>query len=151
MQIAAIRFPGRRAIPEADLVPALGALHVGGILNEELLQLAALKVSTVYWNRGYANVKTAEPRVVRHGATVDLELQIVEGDVYTIGTVRVRGAAASTPAPALRSGELFSRDRIADARNALETQLGEHWSVLPITKVDQAAHRIDITFEVTRT
>ena len=147
--IGAIRFPGRAAVSDAELLAAIGGLRVGGIVDADQLEIAPLRVSTLYWNRGYARVQTSEARVVRRGARADIELPVVEGPVYTIGVVRVSGVPGATAA-ALTPGELFSRDRIATARDALQATLDAHASEVVIeTTIDERAHRVDVTFEVT--
>ena len=123
--ISAIRFPGRTAIADTELLAALRGVRIGGTVSEEQLQTAVMEVELVYLNRGYARVRTNEALVVRHGALAEIEISVIEGAKYTIGAVRTTGIAGAVE---LAPGELYSRDRIATARDELQAKLDEHQS-----------------------
>ncbi len=149
--IGAIRFPGRAHVPEADLVRAIGNLHVSSAADDDHLELAELEIRAVYWNQGFARATVDVPRVTREGGHMDIEFPIDEGEVYALGAVRVAGIAGASP-PALATGEVFSQDRIDDARDVLAAKLEdrEHEMVVAETSIDDASRRIDVTFEVMR-
>jgi len=145
--IGSIRFPGAHAVGDAELLAALGPVHLGATLSYDDLMYAAMKVSQVYWDRGYASVRV-DSSTARRGARLDVQLAVAEGNVYHLGAVTlVDGPRTSVP-PELAAGELFSRTRISAAREAIAKRVGA--DVQPKTTIDEANRRIDLTFEVTR-
>jgi outer membrane protein assembly factor BamA len=146
--IGAIRFPGAHAATAAELLHALGGLHVGGVVTDDLLGLAQQNVYSLFWERGYANVQVADAVTVRHGRAVDVEIAVTEGDVFHLGPVTLVDGAQTLVPTGVAMGELFSRNRIADTREAIAKRVGVDVDVE--TKVDLAAKRIDVAFRVKR-
>jgi outer membrane protein assembly factor BamA len=147
--IAKLTFPGRNRVPEKELMAALHSTEskinrVGGIYDPEAMAMEELYVAVAYWDRGYANVKVGSHRVTRKGAKIVVELPVVEGEMFRLGRVSAPGAVRVTPS--IKTGDVFSRTRISDARTELETLLGA--DVLPLTHVNLEARTIDITFEL---
>ncbi|MEO6771883.1 MAG: POTRA domain-containing protein [Kofleriaceae bacterium] len=145
--IGAIHFPGAHAVGAAELLAALGPVHLGGTLSSDDLTYAARKVAQIYWNRGYANVRV-DSSTARRGTSIEVQLAVTEGNVYHLGTVTLLDGTRTSVPPDLAAGELFSRDRIAAARDAIAKRVGA--DVQPETTFDLANRRIDLTFEVTR-
>lgn len=142
--VGAVAFPGRRALPEAVLVKAMKGYKRGGIYDEAELSVDELRISAEYWDRGYANVHVGAHRVVRTGTKLRVEVPITEGEVYRIGALSmpyVRGLALP-----IKRGDIFSRTKVADARELIAKHLGAA-TVYPMTKLDTATRTIDITFE----
>ena len=142
--VGSVAFPGRRSVPEKVLVKAMTGYKPGGLYDEAALQIDELRISAEYWDRGYANVHVGSHRVVRTGTKLRIEVPITEGDVYKIRRITmpyVRGLALP-----IKSGDIFSRTKIADARELITKHLGAS-VVYPMTKLDADAKTIDITFE----
>lgn len=141
--VGSIAFPGRRAVPERVLVAAMKGYKVGGIYDEAALQIDELRISAEYWDRGYANVHVGSHRVVRRGDRLRLEVPIAEGEVYRLGAIHTPYVAAL--ALPIKTGDIFSRTRIADARERIAKHL--HADVVPLTKIDTDTRTITLTFE----
>ena len=142
--VDSIAFPGRRAVPASVLVKAMTGYQRGGLYDEAALQIDELRVSAEYWDRGYANVRVGSHKVVRTGTKLRIEIPITEGDLYRIGSIRApyaRGLALP-----IQRGDLFSRTKIADARDLVAKHLGAS-HVVPLTKIDVDRRTIDLTFE----
>ena len=142
--VGSIAFPGRRALPEAVLVKAMKGYKVGGLYDEAALQIDELRISAEYWDRGYANVHVGSHRAVRRGDRLRLEVPITEGEIYRLGAIHTPYVAGL--ALPIKTGDIFSRTKIADARERIAKHL--HASdVLPLTKIDTEAKTITLTFE----
>lgn len=142
--VGALAFPGRRALPEAVLVKAMTGYKRGGIYDEAALQIDELRISAEYWDRGYAQVRVGSHEVVRDGATLRIEIPITEGDIYRIGTISA--PYARRLALPVKSGDIFSRTKIADARELIAKHIGADY-VLPLTHVDLETRTVSLTFE----
>jgi outer membrane protein assembly factor BamA len=146
--IARVRFPGRSAVPEATLLAAIhgekgGVNHVGGTYDADALAVDQVFLSAAYWDRGFALIKVGEPRLIRHGPKLDVEIPVVEGPVFRYGTIA--GNVVNAPL-GIRRGDVFSRSKVAAARDKLADLTGA--SVVPVTNVDVEHRRIDLTFEL---
>jgi outer membrane protein insertion porin family len=155
--IRSITFPGAKHIPQTTL---LGQLHgaqaginrVGGIFDADALEFDEAFLLNEYWEVGRANVSIGDARVRRTGDHIDIEVPIHEGPEFTIGTTEMRigdGRVIGAPRVAipLAYGEQFKRSRVQAAREAIAAATGAE--VIPLTHIDHAHHRIDITFELT--
>ena len=148
--IESVSFPGRQGVPEKVLLAAMkaskgGLNRAGGLYDEDSFSMDELYVSAEYWDRGYANVKVGEPRLVRHGPKLVIELPIQEGPKFHLGAIVIAAPGVDGVTLPIRPGDLFSRSKIADAREQLAKALGV--DVLPLTKVDLDHERINLTFE----
>ncbi len=128
----------------AVLVKAMKGYKRGAIYDEAEIQVDELRISAEYWDRGYANVHVGAHRVVRTGSKLRVEVPITEGEIYRIGTISmpaVRGLALP-----IKPGDIFSRTKIADARELITKHIGAD-TVYPMTKIDTERKTIDLTFE----
>jgi outer membrane protein insertion porin family len=147
--IRKLGFPGRRDLDERTLLAEVhggdDVNHPGGVYDADMLSLDILRIKALYWNRGKANVAIREPKIERHGASVDVSLPIEEGPTFRYGPIAV--AALGAHRLAIRPGQQFSRDRVVATIAELEAHTGA--SVLPVTRIDLTTNTIAITFEVT--
>jgi outer membrane protein assembly factor BamA len=147
------RFVGNRAVTAA----ALGALvPVDHELTDQDLERVSLKTSSMYWDLGYVDVKVLETDGTcvigfptsdcrRSGA---ITIRIDEGARFSIGAVEFRGfPTAVDDLVRVRAGDLFSRTTLVEDRERLEAAFGA--TVMPMTKMNQQLHTIDLTFELT--
>jgi outer membrane protein insertion porin family len=147
--IGKVEFPGRTAIPATELVKAMQSKklnHVGGTFDEAVLDMDVLYMQVLYWDRGYADVKIFPPKIERKGKHLQLAIPIEEGPVYRMGSI---SANWPIPMPAgIKTGDVFSRQKIVDLRDAIEKLHPGIYLVLPITHADREARTIDIVFEI---
>ncbi|MFT3697671.1 MAG: POTRA domain-containing protein [Kofleriaceae bacterium] len=146
--IGEIHFTGTHDVSEATLKAVLvgkkGINVVGGIYDPTLFERDRWLVQAAYWNRGKANVSLGETKLERHGDHVDLVTHVEEGATYSLGTITYPPIAKLD----LKSGERFSRDRIADANQFLQDRIGKAGTVTPVTHVDPDRHVMDVAFEI---
>jgi len=150
LTIEAVRFPGRSRVSEATL---LGALHgakggvntVGGVYDADALATDEPFLISEYFERGMINADIGDPRLVRHGAKLILEIPVTEGPVFSIGTVSIPAAPGFEHG--LVRGELFARSRLADLRDRLQQLAGDAF-VTPQTFIDLEQRRVDITYQI---
>ena len=169
VKIREVQFIGNTAITDAELRGAIATrrqdamsfLNDSGTYSQEAFERDLLMVSAYYWDRGYANVKVGTPqlRLSRDKQFMYLSIPVDEGPVFTIGQVTFKGdligsAADNANRVKLRAGTTFSRTTIAEDREKLSSYYQDqgyaYANVLPLTKVDLANRRINLTFEVAR-
>lgn len=146
--ISEIRFAGRTAIGERDLLAALTkggeTNRPGGLYDADAFGNGVIHLQAAYWDRGYALVEVAAPRLVRLGERLVIELVIREGELFRIGAVTTNGF---TRAPLTKlAGARFSRSEIVEAKDRLQTALDAS-DVTPLTKIDLERRVINIYFE----
>lgn len=147
--IRRITFPGRRAIPAADL---LGAIHgeqarvnrPGGAYDPDALTADKPFLGLLYWDRGFALASIGDPVVTRRGDQLDLAIPIEEGPLFVLGEITANAPLGA--ALGLVPGERFSRARIAAARAQLEQRTGA--TVEVSTRIDPERRRIDLAFAI---
>lgn len=155
--IRSVTFPGRKRISEATLLAQLhgekaNINRVGGLFDADALEYDEVFLLNEYYEAGMVNAHVGDARMRRHGDQLDIEIPIDEGPEFTVGTATIRvGQSGMFGAPRiaipLSYGELFKRSRVQAARDAIMQATGAE--VLPLTHVDLAHERIDITFELT--
>jgi outer membrane protein assembly factor BamA len=146
--IDAVRFPGRTRIAEATLLAAIhgetaGVNHAGGIYDADALAADEPFLMAEYYERGMIHAKIGDPRAVRQGTRLTVELPIDEGEVFHLGSVAIPGVPAFRHD--LAPGEVFARSRIIAVRDRLALLAGT--DVLVVTTVI-APRRIGITYEI---
>ncbi len=148
--IGALTFPGASAISPPKLVAAMRSSEkinrVGGVFDPGALETDKIFIQAEYWERGHANVKIGEPRTVRRGGRLLLEVPIDEGPVFRFGRIST-SHRIDTPI-ALAPGDMFSRTRVVKVLETLRRS-PEIEDVTPRTKIDLEARTIDITFDIT--
>jgi len=149
--IRKLAFPGRSDVDEKTILNEVSGgsdiNHPGGIYDADALANDILRIKALYWERGKANVDILEPKLERHGSTIDVALPIKEGSTFHYGPIAITAVGARADQLPLRPGQQFSRDRVSAVIKELEKHAGA--TVTPITHVDLATNTIAITFEVT--
>ncbi len=153
--IDAITFTGS-TVPKKDLDAIVAKWFVvGQPVVAARITSATEAISAYYWDKGYANIRVVEPKLTAGKITVAFE--IIEGPVFKIGTVEIKGVPAAERPTYLKlfgvkPGDIFTRSGIATGRDKLTaafTAAGKQdVLVLPLTKVDFPGKRISLTLEV---
>lgn len=150
--IRTVAFAGQRDVDVATLEKEIHGgpdlNHAGGIYDADLLAPDILRIKGLYWHRGKANVEVREPKLERHGDTVDLTIPIVEGPTFHYGPIKTAWFRGRTDELWLREGQQFDREEILRAITHLEEQ-NPGASVSPGTHLDLDTNTISITFELT--
>lgn len=149
LTIGELKFPGSAAVSQASLVAAMRSSdkvnRVGGVFDPGALETDKIFMQVEYWDRGHANVKIGEPRTVRRGRHLVLEVPIDEGPVFRFGRIST-SHRIDTPI-ALASGDTFGRTKVVKVIEALRASPGIE-DVTPRTTLDLEHRTIDITFDI---
>ena len=147
LTISEIAFPGRAAIPATTLTAAMRSTsnRVGSVFDPGDFAIDKLRLEAVYWDRGHANVRVGDPRPIKKGHKLVVEIPIDEGPMFRFGTVSAR-ARLDTPI-ALTRGDVFGRDKVDKAIAELRARPGIE-DALPSIKLDTEHRTVDVTFEI---
>ena len=153
--LAAVTFKGNKVAAATLSAAVAKQLVVGQPVLEDKIDLAALELSKLYWDKGYANVRVKSPKPVPGKATLVFEIE--EGPVFKIGKVEITGVPDADAQKllklfAVKKGDTFSRTAIANGRDKVAEAViaggRKDAVVLPLTKVDMSNKWIDLTLEV---
>ena len=145
--IGKVEFPGRKAVPEKALLKAMRSKtinHVGGMYNEEAMQLDQLLIQVEYWDRGFADMHVGEPKLSRSGKHLVLSIPITEGPIYRLGKITL-DVPARLP---IKTGDTFSRSQIIKTLDAIRAYNAAIYDVIPRTTANKDARTMDIEFEL---
>jgi len=147
---------GVMATKERFFIPFLRS----GVLKRTDLDQDVERVKALYLDRGYLQVKVAEPeiRTDKEAKRLDIVMQIEEGPRFRTGTVQVTGSTIFPPEELVTSLRLpkeqyFGRDVLRrDLLTLTEkySELGYVFAdVIPVTRVRSDETIVDVTFEIT--
>lgn len=149
--VNAVRFEGVKQVAEAELAK-LVLTKRGAPVRQAVLDADVLQLTGLYLDRGLVSATVSTKQVAVADGNVDVVFVTQEGDLYRVGAIAVKGFAV---APAVlkrlesKTGTVFSRSvmrRDLERLGALEGVAGRY-EVLPLTSIDSAKKRIDVTFE----
>lgn len=162
-----IRFEGNDVISARKLRKAMQTeertfmswLTDTGTYNEEILQTDLEIIKDMYFNEGYVQVKVKQPYVtlVENDKYLDIFIQIVEGEQFTVGDVSVAGDLIAQDHILMErikfeKGDIFSRKQLRDSMLALNNYYTDNGyayvNVAPLTSTVPGENRIDIRFQV---
>ena len=154
-----VDFVGNGHVPSRELAAVVAAAlrRYGPPYDRDQLDYAALELSAYYWDRGYARATVEPPRIDPRRGT--LGFTIHEGAVFALSVVDVRGvpaadAAADRAMLRSRAGDRFSREVLAEDREALDTHYQDEGyafvDVDPRAEDDPAHDTIAVTFLIER-
>ena len=163
VQISAIKFVGNKTFSDRRLSGLmatrkhnlLSRFFNTGTLDRTKLQGDVDRLTAFYYNHGYLQVHIGDPTVTRHGDSIIVTVTIDEGPVFTVGKVGVAGELKFPKGDlisklTLKPNKVFSG---ADMEHDVLT-LSDFYSdrgyafvnVDPRTRVDPAAHRVDVFY-----
>ena len=155
--VSSITFDGRKVLLERELTAALHS-RIGEPWRQDLVERDELALTEVAFDHGLINarVRAVAPEPAVDGK-VTLRFTLEEGSVFTIGKLTVTGVPAADQKPLLdsletRPKQTFVRSQITRDLKRLEhsgRQHGVTLEVTPVTQVDTAKKKVDITFELT--
>ncbi len=145
--VAGIDITGNEAIGDAEL---RALIPLASAYAPSALERGVVSITGHYLDRGYLLANVAEPRVEvsDDGREVRVSLAVTEGPQFRVGKVDVEGPPSSHPALQTQPGAVFSRKRLVEDVEMLERALREPREVIPETRVDEGAQRVDIVLRV---
>jgi outer membrane protein insertion porin family len=147
---------GVMATKERFFIPLLRS----GVLKRPDLDQDVERIKALYLDRGYLQVKVAEPeiRIDKAANRLDIVIQIEEGSRFRTGTVDVKGSTIFTPEELLAGlklprEEFFGRDVLRKDLLVLSGKYSElgyvFVDVVPVTRVRTDETIVDVTFDIT--
>ncbi len=166
IEISAIKFVGNKVFSARRLSgmmetrkhTLLSRFFNSGTLDRAKLQEDVDRLTAFYYNHGYLQVHIGDPAVARHGNSIIVTVTIDEGPIFSVGKIGVAGDL-KFPRHDLTSMLTLKPDKIfsgGDMEHDVLT-LSDFYSdrgyafvnVDPRTRVDPAAHRVDVTYAIT--
>jgi len=131
-----------------------------GVLKRPELDQDVERIKALYLDRGYLQVKVAEPeiRIDKAANRLDVVIRVEEGPRFRTGTVDLKGNTIFTPEELfaelkLPKEEFFGRDVLRKDLLALSgkySELGYVFAdVVPVTRVRADETVVDVTFDIT--
>jgi len=147
---------GVMATKERFFIPLLRS----GVLKRPDLDQDVERIKALYLDRGYLQVKVAEPeiRIDKAANRLDIVIQIEEGSRFRTGTVNVKGSTIFPPEELLAGlklpkEEFFGRDVLRKDLLVLSGKYAElgyvFADVVPVTRVRADETIVDVTFDIT--
>ncbi len=167
VEVRRLSFQGNKAVPEEELKGAIATQESGllsfltsqGTYKEELFQRDLLILQSLYYNKGYINVRIGRPSVTLSADKryIYITIPVEEGDPFDFGEVDIGGELlgqddAAKGLVGLQKGARFSSQELQKSLMALQDfyrdQGYAYVQVTPQTAVDVAGKTIDIKFVV---
>jgi len=130
-----------------------------GLLDRKKLDFDLTKITAFYHNNGYIKAKTGEPEVVVEEKGITITIEIIEGEQYTVGEVKLEGDLLKPEDELLKkvnikkekhfSREILRKDVLA-LRDVYSDEGYAYAEVVPLTKEDDQNHLVDITYKITQ-
>lgn len=167
VQVREIRIVGNNKVDTALIKDSI-ATREGNLLSfvtdagtykAEAFQVDLLRISSLYFDRGFINVKVEPPdlEISADRKYLYITLRIEEGDQYSVGKLDFSGDLI-VEADALRDlikseeGEVFNRSQLGQDLIALKTRYEDdgyaYANVTPLTQIDNDKRTISLTFDV---
>lgn len=116
-------------------------------------------LSSYYMDRGYAdfNIKSSQVSISPDKKDVFITINIEEGDVYTVGDVKLSGdlvvpEAALMPLVLVKPGQMFSRKLLTQTEEYIQFRLGQEGfaraELQPIPRINREDKTMDIDLRV---
>ncbi|MDF1565651.1 MAG: outer membrane protein assembly factor BamA [Deltaproteobacteria bacterium] len=167
VEVKEIRFVGNHSVSEKELESVMETREGGlfsfftssGTYQEEAFERDLMRISAVYYDRGYINVNVGKPRLALSPDKKYLFVTVTveEGEPYTIGTLEVSGDLLEERDVLIgrmsqEPGELFVRSKLGEDIMALQARYRDEGyafvQVTPLTQVHPEEKTIDLDLEV---
>jgi outer membrane protein insertion porin family len=168
VEVRRIAFLGNRALSEEELKGSIGTqeasllsfLTSGGTYKDEVFQRDLLVIQSLYYNKGYINIRVGRPAVSLSADRryISITIPLEEGEPYDFGELSLGGEFFGQEAQAkslitVREGERFSSLELQKTLSALQDYFRDQGyanvQVQPQTAVDVAGKRVDLRFVAT--
>ena len=167
VRIQHLIFEGARALPPSQLKKAMQTsedwmfsfITGAGILDREVLKTDVERLTALYYDSGYIDVRIDEPVVERKEDGLTVTIKIDEGDQYKVGTVEIGGDVLPDIDTArknlnLQTGEIFRTSKLREDINKLTEFYGDHGyafvNVTPDTQNQPNEKAINVTYKVSQ-
>ena len=167
VEVRRITFEGNHALSDDELKGALGTkegtllsfLTEAGTYKEEVFQRDLLVIQSLYYNKGYINVRVGRPAVTLSPDKqyIYITIPIAEGEPYDYGEVSIGGellgqGEAVRALITMHKGERFSSQALQKTLLAIQDHYRDqgyaYVQVTPQTGVNVEAKSVDLKFMV---
>jgi outer membrane protein insertion porin family len=140
----------------------LSWLFKSGTLNRDALKTDVERITALYYDNGYVNVKVGEPQVTREGDELKVVIKVDEGEQYNFGEVKFGGDVPPTTEEETQlfgtieaeKGKVFRASILRDDVTKLTDFLGDQGfafaNVEPETLIRPEEKAVDVTFRMNR-
>jgi outer membrane protein insertion porin family len=165
--IRRINFIGNRNVSAKDLKAAMGTQEGGyfswitssGTYQEDAFERDLMMVTSVYYDRGFINVKLSRPDVVLSPDKryMYITIHVEEGKQFYIGKLDIRGDLLFPKdemmrALSVKSGELFNRSKLGKDILGLTDKYKDlgyaYANITPLTAIDGDRRVVDLMLEM---
>ena len=162
--IRSVQWDGNTLYTDSQLSLALG-IHKGDVYNGTRLQenlfanKSSTDVSSLYMNRGYMTFRATPSIRVAEGDSLDVYIDVAEGDVYEFGSIEIAGNEKTKDHVVRRElytipGQTFSRDAIQESiRRLMQLNYFSQESIGagPGVEIDEQQKVVDLTYSLEET
>jgi outer membrane protein insertion porin family len=167
VEVRRVDFQGNKAITDDELRSAIQTqagtlisfLTQQGTYKEDAFQRDLLIVQSLYYNKGYVNVRVGKPSVALSAdkREIYVVIPVDEGDPYDLGVIGVSGSLLTYETDVKKlvtmiQGERFGSEKLQKNMTALQDFFRDHGyayvQVSPATNIDVAKKTIDINFVI---
>ena len=170
VRIGEIEFEGNDNLSSSELRGVmqtkekwfLSWIFKSGTLNRDALKTDVERITALYYDNGFVNVKVGEPQVTREGDELRVVIKIEEGEQYNFGAVKFGGDVPPTTEEETRlfdtieaeTGTVFRASILRDDVTKLTDFLGDQGyafaNVEPETLIRPEEKVVDVTFRMNR-
>jgi outer membrane protein insertion porin family len=167
VEVRRVNFVGNHAISDAELrdviVTREGSLlsiaTSAGTYREDVFQRDLLLIQAHYWDRGYVQVKVANPLVELSPdkQSMYITISIDEGPQFRLGKVDITGDLLESKQfflaqVTVKTGEIFNRSKLSDDLQKLTDFYKDkgyaYVNATPSTPVNEKTRTVDVLFEI---
>jgi len=165
--IRRINFLGNENVETDDLKGMIGTQEGGyfswitdsGTYQEDAFERDLMILSSIYYDRGFVNVKISRPQVVLSADKryMYITIHIAEGEQYRIGKLDIKGDLLWPKKELLKNltvetGEMFNRTRLGQDILRLTDRYKDkghaYVNITPLTSIDADKRIVDLTLDV---
>jgi outer membrane protein insertion porin family len=167
VEVRRVNFVGNHAISDAELRDVivtregslLSIVTSAGTYREDVFQRDLLLIQAHYWDRGYVQVKVANPLVELSPdkQSMYITISIDEGPQFRLGKVDITGDLLAPKEfflnkVSVKPGEIFNRSKLSDDLQKLTDFYKDkgyaYVNATPSTPVNDKTRTVDVLFEI---
>jgi outer membrane protein insertion porin family len=167
VEVRRVNFTGNQHVTDQELRDVMltqvgdlfSALTSSGTYREDVFQRDIVMIQGAYFDRGYINVKVAEPRLELSADKRSLYISIAvdEGESYRIGSIDLKGDLLEKPEVILsrlqvKPGEVFNRSKVAqDVQSIADLYKDKGYAYVnstPETTVNEKQRTVSLFFDI---
>jgi outer membrane protein insertion porin family len=167
VEVRRVNFTGNQHVTDQELRDVMltqagdlfSAVSSSGTYREDVFQRDLTLIQGYYFDRGYINVKVAEPRLELSAdkRSLYISISIDEGEQYRIGSIDLKGDLLEKPEIILsrlqvKPGEIFNRSKVAqDVQAIADLYKNKGYAYVnstPETTVNEKQRTVSLFFDI---